>query len=1087
MSCFRLLRPTFSALPGFPLPGFLPGFSLRISLGLGLALFLGVAPLVAQGPSPGAPDLLAQRDLDARFARQLRLEGQSDLAVDFLQGTMARYPVELRDPLIMMLASSRIDAAASIPDSETRRRAMLQGQAELEGFLARNPKSPFGLQASMDLAQVAVRLGEVQMARALTMDPKVPGAQAEKDKARSLLNQGIQKTEQLFVRLAQVEQGALDSAGMTPGQIQEAKLLAKLQIAGAQFQLARLFNDPEKESAQRIEAIDVAFKSFDTLAALDPQSPICWKALAWAAFLLKEKGEPKKAREVIKVILAAKDTNPAVKVGKAWARYFLLRIIKEDPEPSERNQANKMVLDGIRQWQTDFKQFREPQGDDRLRLGLKMLQAQATYDQVRALNPRDATSATEKNRQLASARLLARELEQGDHEFSEAIRKLKILIVGEQGVFQKKPEALNTFEDCFIRAQYEAQQMDLDPSREKDPAKRNELRKERTKTIIDSVTRGLELDLKAAPTARANSWEKGNARLFLAYFLKQDGQLEQAADVTETLVRNDPKASQAERAGILALTALAQAHQDKEKELGKNDAKSQALKKRLESLASYLIQRWPDSAAGFSAKHQLALLKVRDRQSAEAIPLFESIPEGYDSIAYVRYQLGLAALEAAGDLKDSPMRVKAISAFEAIPDASASDDPGTALVYFLGKLKLAGEYYTARRFLETIQLTGVLGRQLPKARLDPDGAKSRDLQGKLTINADTLRLFASQSQAGLWIKENKLKEALDLINPIIQQIKDGQNEAVKKDPNLASGFLNLALRASIQGRDIARAREILAVMRQMDTAGGDQAAKTQLALVYSLASQVAQDLKAISDPAQKEGLQKGMAAVIEEMAVNAPKWNAENTRILALSFGALGLHKRAVEVLQAQVDKVQAEMKADPAKFKQDGVGQALLFTFVKELRYDGRAAEARAFLEDWMGTTKSPGWAANSVEARIERLYQLDLEEKYGEAANQANTLVRQMVNKASDNLYKERYLEAYWHMVQAFWKYGKSKMDSGQMDRAASLMVQLLKNWPDYGSADSKARFEALLAAEPDLKVRMEAVQTKAKQPVQPGAKKR
>ncbi len=1051
-----------------------------------LALGLAACPLAwSQAPAPASAlaqsathpaDLAAQIELDVRFANQLRLDGQPDLAVDYLTRAMSRYPAANRDPLIMVLASARIDyASALIPDAEVRRKTMSQGQAELEAFVTRNPQSPFLLQASMALAQVAIRLGEAQMAKALQLDPKAPGAVAEKTKGRELLTLGIQKTEQFLARLTLVEQGAGDAGGLSLAQVHEAKLLARLNIASAQFNLARLFNDPETESGPRIQAIDTAFKSFDQLATEDAQSAICWKALAWAAFLLKEKGEPKKARDVIKIILAARDSNPAVRVGKAWARYFQLRIIKEDPEPAERPQVNRMVLDGVRQWQNDFRGFREPQNDERLKLGLKMLQAQATYDQARALPSRDSAGTGERARQLAAARLILREMEQGDHEFSEAVRKLKILIVRDQGVFQKKLEALNSFEDCYIRAQFEALELEQDALREKDPAKLKQFRDDRIKLIVDAITKGLELDQRAPAAARATSWERSGARMFLAHFLNQSGQYERAADVTESLVRNDPKAFQAEKAGMLALQALGQAQQEREKNTNKEDPKNLQIRMRVQTLADYLIKRWPDSAAGFTARHQLGLVRLRDRKPAEAIELFETIPPAYESIQFVRYQLALAAVEVATTTKNPAFRAKAVSALESIAEWNKTDDPGTAQIYFLGKLKLVGEYYAAKRYLDVIAWTSKLSALLPQAKLDADAAKSKDLQGKLTANADTLRLLATQAQASLYLKENKIKEALGLLNPIIQQTRAGQLEALKKDPTLANGFLNLALRASVQGRDMKQATDILALMQQMDGGAGDQAVKNQLVQVYSLARQVGRDMQATADAAQKEGMLTGMTAVVEEMAKNAPKYNAENSRLLALSFGALGNHKRAVESMQLPVDKVQSEAKADPAKFKQDSQGPSLLLAYVRELRKDGRAAEARQYLTEWMGTPKNPGWAINSAEAKLEKLNILAQEEKWALAANEASALVKALLSRLSDNVAKERYYEAYWHLVNATYKFGKSKKDDAQMNRAASLLAQLEKSTPDYGSAESKTRFDELMVSEPDLRARADGIKAK------------
>jgi hypothetical protein len=83
------------------------------------------------------------------------------------------------------------------------------------------------------------------------------------------------------------------------------------------------------------------------------------------------------------------------------------------------------------------------------------------------------------------------------------------------------------------------------------------------------------------------------------------------------------------------------------------------------------------------------------------------------------------------------------------------------------------------------------------------------------------------------------------------------------------------------------------------------------------------------------------------------------------------------------------------------------------------------------MGTAKAPGWAATSVEGKLERLNILASEDKHGLVVSEASTLVKQLLPRTADNLFKERYLEAYWHMVNSTYLYGKSKNEGSQMDR--------------------------------------------------------
>src|SRR5262249_23186960 len=64
------------------------------------------------------------------------------------------------------------------------------------------------------------------------------------------------------------------------------------------------------------------------------------------------------------------------------------------------------------------------------------------------------------------ARRLLNELEHSENEFTELARKRKFQIIAQQGVLDKAIDKLDSFEDCYVRAQYETYQMSLDPKDE---------------------------------------------------------------------------------------------------------------------------------------------------------------------------------------------------------------------------------------------------------------------------------------------------------------------------------------------------------------------------------------------------------------------------------------------------------------------------------------------------------------------------------------------------------------------------------------------------------------------------------------------
>ncbi len=331
VSCFRLLRSTFCALAGFSLQDPCWDLAWRWSW--------VVAPLVAQGPVP-----------------EPRIFWRSGILMPALPATAPGGASP-----IWRLISSRGPCPGIRSNCATRHhdagefahrcggfhssrfgnagRRHASRQAELEGFLARNPKSPFGLQASMDLAQVGgASWGSPDGPGADEWIPKCPGPGGKRQ--GSVAPKSRDPKDRAIVRFVWPRSNKGAGFGgndprTNPG---SQHFWPSCKSPGPSFNWLAC-SMTRKRIAQRIEAIDVAFKSFDTLAALDTQSPICWKAPGLAAFCSRKKANPK--RPGGERSFWRQRTQSPGQGGQSLGPYYLLRIIKEDPEPSERNQATK--------------------------------------------------------------------------------------------------------------------------------------------------------------------------------------------------------------------------------------------------------------------------------------------------------------------------------------------------------------------------------------------------------------------------------------------------------------------------------------------------------------------------------------------------------------------------------------------------------------------------------------------------------------------------------------------------------------------------------------------------------------------------
>src|SRR5262249_18364924 len=141
-------------------------------------------------------------------------------------------------------------------------------------------------------------------------------------------------------------------------------------------------------------------------------------------------------------------------------------------------------------WMTNYPSFaRTPEG-----CGLRFLFAQ--FLQQRANDPK--APALQKDNDLARARRLLGEVEHTENDFTDRARRMKIAIIESQKGFTLPVASLPTFEDCYVRAQYEILAADKDPKPDKDgnkpdAKKLEEMQKARAETVIAALRRGLTL------------------------------------------------------------------------------------------------------------------------------------------------------------------------------------------------------------------------------------------------------------------------------------------------------------------------------------------------------------------------------------------------------------------------------------------------------------------------------------------------------------------------------------------------------------------------------------------------------------------
>ena len=149
---------------------------------------------------------------------------------------------------------------------------------------------------------------------------------------------------------------------------------------------------------------------------------------------------------------------------------------------------------------------------------------------------------------------MLREIEQTENEYSERAGRKKLAVINAQGGFTKKIEQLASFEDCFVRARFEIEQIPEDMKNAKTADDAEKVRLKRINTAMTALKRGLGLpDAKGKRTA-----DVGNARAILAYYALGLKHYREAIQIGETFAHEDAQAAQAANAASYALQAYAQ-------------------------------------------------------------------------------------------------------------------------------------------------------------------------------------------------------------------------------------------------------------------------------------------------------------------------------------------------------------------------------------------------------------------------------------------------------------------------------------------------------------------------------------------------
>ncbi|HLJ93225.1 MAG TPA: hypothetical protein VKU02_08555 [Gemmataceae bacterium] len=986
------------------------------------------------------------------FVRGLRQSGKADLALQYLQSEVPRFPAALVPLVPLERGLTRLELAAAQPDAAGRAALYDQAEAEFNAFIGSNPKHRRAPEAILGLARIAALRGRAHLSEASQEEAK----EAQREtllRARTLFEQAA---KQLQAAKTQMDE-QLQLRPATP-QAQDENLT--LMQAQGQAELEQGINllDQAKtfmeatELTQRGALIKKARAILDKLAKAEPKSFLSWQALAWLGYALFEDEDPKAARRIYMEVINAEAGGEA-DVGRRLARCFRIQALTKEADPKR---AMTDVVNAAEEWLRLYPQYANtPEG-----YGVRFELANGYRQQAQLLG-KTSNLAREK---LEQARKQFEILEQSDNDYTAIARENRLNLVLLTSLDRTKGEIqkLRDFEECYLRAEYERAKL-AQAKKELSGAKFESQRKLHLRNLVEALNRGLDLAGAATPKEDLNQ-----ARLYLAYAYLALEDDYRAAVAGEELARTEPKSAQAAMAGAYALSAYAQLLAKRE-QAGAVKEDLEVERRRQRELAQYIERTWPTSQAADIARHMLGVILFANKEYVQAVEELNRISSGYSDATRSLYQLAGAALAAQkSDLKPPAGKPsyeqRALAALARIPDLKTGADTFTARDYFAAKLMLAEIYFKAKQYDKLEALAPTLAKHL-------DGVDEK-VKDEFRTPVLSLTLYAKLGRAEIDYRAGQYGKAYGLLGPVVKELTDSADgtrlsELKEKNPQLLRALLAFALRASVGANKIEQGKQILDLVQKTFP---ENSQETLAQLVQQLRSHI-DDLRRQGTPAreQLEQTVTNFSLFLAELAKQHEKSaKPEMTLFLGQSYSSLDQHGKAAELFRS------IPPEAPPA------LSHWARILYVRELRLGKEFAKAEAALKELSATD----WGKQHLEVRKEGILLLEDQQKYQlsrteGAIPQWNQLMLSLRPKLQDNKIKEQYFDCYCHLTYCIFQNALKKSDKKQRDkeiRTAASFIARFEDQTDSGIEPYKQRLQELRKQDPLLQEAYESIKKNA-----------
>jgi hypothetical protein len=1036
---------------------------------------------------------------DLRFVEALRKRKDHKLALQLLERIAKNAPAELAQEMPLELAKTQFEAAGEEADSARRLELYKKARLQLEDFIAKHPAHKRVAEANIDVARVLNLQGKTELSRAKINDDRKSRLLGAKQ-ARATLEDAGKRLKAAAIaqekRLLALKEGTPEYS-----QLEEQLRGTKLDIAlNLYSQYETFFSDAADDGTPRLTDADNALKE---LMDGEDKSPVKWTARAWKGRFQEVLGRnADDARNVYKDMARAPkgDRSPEgfrLGEGRRLSAYFHMDLnyrTSRDLDKKKRPAKLKELREEAEEWRTEVFGKWGPRAMSTYEAqGVAYILAQLYLEQANTFKKGSESRTKLHDR----ARALLTELEISENDFTEDARRLKLNLMFAQGLFGRPVEKLTSFEDCYIRTEYELSKFQEEAKKATTAEELKKTRDKHAEVIIPALTRGLTMP---DVTKKALQTQVGKAKVTLTYWCLITGKLKEAITHGEAIARGQADAHQADLAACYALDAYGRLVTQLMQKGGLEDAAEE--RSAMFRLARLMEQRWKNEHAGDMARHEIGLQMLREKNYPEAIKRLSAVSPNYRSFARARGHLAFACRQAeneklppligergkredgtwadGGDESVNDYRRRSLIALSTLPESLIGPDPETNTSYVAGKAAMLREGLRPGRYAETKEGARALLTKLPRAdegeptkgtlRFDDDPKEDRKKRAALRLELVYVTLYADYKLADAAFNAKNHERVLEIVGPVVAEVSKSadtpEKVVLKSNSGLGTAMLSLALKSNIQLGHIEKTEEVLAGLdaiseEPMPGAGPNNVLKL---LAFLIRRQVDEVRKSGDNDALKKAI-AGYTKLLDKQIAKQKGVSADFQEVLAGCYSSMGQHgKAAVELGKIPLPKSPA------AGSNEERMLRRVTLMRVRELRLSGTPKnldKALAEIEKIMSS-----WGKRVLDAHREYGMVLECHKRWPDAFRVWSPLVKNLNKTApTDQRIKEIYLDCYYHMTVCMYKHGQTQATPAARAKytkqARGLIVTLKKSWgDDFGSEASKKRFEDFLAQEPALR---------------------